>query len=59
VGFLTFWYVVVNDKGQNPVFDFGGFYGKFTTSTIGLYAAISAGAIVLAHLFYRARLARE
>jgi hypothetical protein len=59
VGFLTFWYVVVNDKGQNPIFDFGGFYGKSTTSTIGFYAAISAGAIVLAQLFYRARLARE
>jgi hypothetical protein len=56
--FLTFWYVVVNDKGQNPMLDFAGFYGRFTTTTIALYAAISIAAIVAAQLFYRSRLAR-
>jgi hypothetical protein len=58
VGFLTFWYVVVNDKGANPLLDFAGFYGRFTPNTIALYAAISVIAIVVAQLFYRARLAR-
>jgi ABC-type antimicrobial peptide transport system permease subunit len=58
VVFLTFWYVVVNDKGANPKLDFAGFYGAFTPNTIALYAAISLLAIVLAQLFYRARLER-
>jgi hypothetical protein len=59
VGFLTFWYVVVNDKGASPLLDFAGFYGRFTSATITLYAAISVIAIVVAQLFYRARLARN
>jgi hypothetical protein len=54
--FLTFWYVVVNDKGQNPMLDFAGFYGRFTTTTIALYAGISITAIIVAQVFYRARL---
>lgn len=58
VGFLTFWYVVVNDKGATPKLDFAGFYGRFTPNTIALYAAISVIAIVVAQLFYRARLSR-
>jgi hypothetical protein len=58
VAFLTFWYLVVNDKGMNPKLDFAGFYGRFTPNTIALYAGISVIAIVGAQLFYRARLAR-
>jgi hypothetical protein len=58
VAFLTFWYVVVNDKGISPLLDFAGFYGRFTTTTIVLYAGISVGAIILAQLFYRARVTR-
>jgi hypothetical protein len=58
VGFLTFWYIVVNDKGASPKLDFAGFYGRATTNTIVLYAAISVIAIVIAQLFYRAHLAR-
>jgi hypothetical protein len=58
VGFLTFWYVIVNDKGANPRLDFAGFYGHSTVNTILLYAAISVIALVLAQSFYRARLAR-
>jgi hypothetical protein len=57
VGFLTFWYVVVNDKGVNPMLDFAGFYGQATITTMFLYAALSVAAIALAQLFYRARLA--
>jgi hypothetical protein len=58
VGFLTFWYVVVNDKGANPMLDFAGFYSRPTLNTIALYAAISVIAIMVAQLFYRARLRR-
>jgi hypothetical protein len=58
VGFLTFWYVVVNDNGKNPLLDFAGFYGQFNSTTIFLYAAISVAAIGFAQLLYRARLAR-
>jgi hypothetical protein len=58
VGFLTFWYVVVSDKGRNPMLDFAGFYGQSTRTTMFLYAAISLAAIVLAQFLYRARLAR-
>lgn len=59
VGFLTFWYVVVNDKGANPTLDFAGFYAHSTANIIALYAAISVIALVFAQWFYRARLARQ
>jgi hypothetical protein len=58
VGFLTFWYVVVNDKGTNPKLNFAGFYGHATTRTIVIYAVMSVLALAFAQLFYRARLAR-
>jgi hypothetical protein len=58
VGFLTFWYVVVNDKGANPLLDFAGFYGHGTTTTMFLYGAISVAAVLFAQFFYRVRLAR-
>ena len=58
VGFLTFWYVVVNDKGASPLLDFAGFYDRFTSTTIALYTCISIAAIAVAQIFYRIRLAR-
>jgi hypothetical protein len=58
VGFLTFWYVVVNDKGASPLLDFAGFYGRFTSATIALYVCLSVAAIAIAQIFYRMRLAR-
>jgi hypothetical protein len=58
VGFLTFWYVVVNDRGMNPMLDFAGFYGRATGTTIAIYAVIGVLAIGAAQLFYRVRLAR-
>lgn len=59
VGFLSFWYVVVNDKGLTPLFDFAGFFGHSTTNTIALYAAMSVIALAIAQSFYRVRLARN
>jgi hypothetical protein len=58
VGFLTFWYVVLNDKGASPLLDFAGFYGRFTATTIAVYVCLSIAAIAVAQIFYRARLAR-
>ncbi|HKP03427.1 MAG TPA: hypothetical protein VJU77_08725 [Chthoniobacterales bacterium] len=58
VGFLTFWYVVVNDRGLSPRLDFAGFYGHSTPQTIAIYAGVSVLAVLFAQLFYRARLAR-
>ena len=57
--FLTFWYVVVNDKGASPRVDFAGFYGHSTVNTIALYAGISVVALAVAQLSYRSRLARS
>jgi hypothetical protein len=58
VGFLTFWYVVVNDKGANPMLDFAGFYSRSTPTTIFFYGVMSVVAIGAAQLLYRVRLAR-
>ena len=58
VVFLSFWYLVVNDRGANPWFDFAGFYGRATAGTIAFYAACSITAFVVGLTFYRARLAR-
>jgi hypothetical protein len=58
VGFLTFWYVVVNDKGANPLLDFAGFFGRVSPSTLTFYAVLSVIAIVAAQALYRFRLAR-
>jgi hypothetical protein len=59
VGFLTFWYVVVNDHGINPKLDFAGFYGHSTLPIIAIYAGLSVLAVTVAQLFYRVRLARR
>lgn len=58
VGFLTFWYVVVNDRGANPLLDFAGFYGHASVATILLYVALSVVALAAAEMFYRVRLSR-
>lgn len=56
--FLSFWYLVVNDRGATRWFDFAGFYGAATLPTLALYAALSVAALVAAQIFYRLRLAR-
>ncbi|MEO5720030.1 MAG: hypothetical protein ABIR71_00995, partial [Chthoniobacterales bacterium] len=58
VAFLSFWYVVVNERGASPLLDFAGFYGTATPQTVLLYATISGIAIVAAHVAHRWRLAR-
>ncbi len=56
VVFLSFWYLVVNDKGVHHWFDFAGFYGKADFATICLYLVISAAALTAGQTSYRLRL---
>lgn len=56
VGFLSFWYLVVNDHGTSPWLDFAGFYGSGGVGTLLGYAAASAFAIALAEGSHRLRL---
>jgi hypothetical protein len=56
--FLSFWYLVVNDHGANSWFDFAGFYRGGEPGTMAVYALASIGAVLLAQVFYRARLIR-
>ena len=58
VAFLTFWYVVVNDRGLTSKLDFAGFYGHSTLPIIAMYASLSFLAVIAAQLLHRARLAR-
>lgn len=58
VVFLSFWYVVVNDKGATALPDFAGLYGTATFGTTLVYGAVAVVALLAAQLFHRARLAR-
>lgn len=58
VGFLSFWYVVVNDHGVSPALDFAGFYRAATFRTLALYAILSILIIGVAQMAHRWRLAR-
>jgi len=59
VAFLSFWYVVVNDRGASPLIDFAGFYGTATTATLMLYATLTISAVVAASVAHRWQLARN
>lgn len=59
VVFLSFWYVVVNDKGVNRSLDFAGFFGRATPAVTAAYLAIAAAMLAAAHAFYRWQLSRE
>jgi len=56
--FLSFWYLVVNDRGANPWFDFAGFYRGGDATTMAAYAVTSIGLLFLAQTLFRTRLAR-
>ncbi len=58
VGFLSFWYVIVNDHGASPSLDFAGFYGAGTLRTCVVYASIGTIAVIIAQFAHRWRLAR-
>jgi hypothetical protein len=56
--FLSFWYLVVNDRGATPLLDFAGFYGTASRQTILLYLTLSIAGLAVAEIFHRARLRR-
>jgi hypothetical protein len=59
VGFLTFWYVVMSDKGATPSIDFAGWFGAPTGPVLLAYAAASVALLIVADLFHRNELARR
>jgi hypothetical protein len=59
VVFLSFWYVVINDRGATRALDFAGFYGKATPVVAAAYVAIGLGLLIVAQLVYALRLRRE
>ncbi|MFL6583341.1 MAG: hypothetical protein ACJ8KU_02355 [Chthoniobacterales bacterium] len=59
VAFLSFWYLVVNDKGASPLLDFAGFYGTATPRTVITYGVLAALCAIGAQVAHNARLARS
>jgi hypothetical protein len=58
VVFLTFWYVVMSDKGASPALDFAGFFGTTTVAVMLGYLAGAFGALAAAEGFHAVRLRR-
>ena len=56
VFFLSFWYVVVNDKGQTPALDFAGFFATPALRVTAMYAMIALVLVAAAEAVHRARL---
>jgi hypothetical protein len=56
--FLTFWYIVVNDKAATPSLNFGGIHGPSPPEVIATYAVIGFAAVILADRYYAWRLHR-
>jgi hypothetical protein len=59
VGFLTFWYVIMNDQGKSPALDFAGWFGSTTPAVTIAYAAAALAALTLAQLYHMAELRRR
>ena len=55
--FLTFWYVVVNDRGTAAL-NFGGVHGLPQPNVTAAYAGIAIAAVAIAQGFYAMRLRR-
>ncbi len=59
VGFLTYWYIALNDKGMSPSLDFAGWFGTATPAVLTGYAAASLALLASAELFHRWELRRR
>jgi hypothetical protein len=59
VSFLFFLYLVMNDGGQNPGFDFAGWFNRATPYVTGVYAVVSVMFIASAQTFYKFQLKRN
>jgi hypothetical protein len=57
--FLTFWYIVVNDKGKTAALDFAGFGGVATPEVAVSYLVVSMVALAGAEAFHRIDLRRN
>ena len=57
--FLSFWYVVVNDKGASAMLDFAGFYRSASPATMMLYLAIGAASVIAALIAHSQKLRRS
>ena len=56
--FLSFWYVVVSDRGATPVLDFAGLYGTPAPAVTAAYAALAVLLLLAAAAVHRVRLRR-
>lgn len=54
--FLSFWYVVVNDRGATPALDFAGLYGTPAFAVTGSYVALAVLLLLGAEAVHRSRL---
>jgi hypothetical protein len=59
VVFLSFWYLVVNDRGKTAALDFAGFYGSATAGITAAYGVAAVVALTAAHLFHAAQSRRS
>jgi hypothetical protein len=57
VVFLTFWYVVINDRGATKSLDFAGFFSTPSIAVMLMYAGIAVALIAAAEVVHRTRLA--
>src|SRR4029079_15743253 len=55
--FLTFWYVVMNDKGMTRALDFAGFFGKANNAVMATYGVAALLLLAAAQVAHRRRLA--
>jgi hypothetical protein len=59
VGFLTFWYIALNDKGATHGLDFADWFGRNTPSVAIAYAGVALALLILAQLFHTWELRRK
>ncbi|HEX6088114.1 MAG TPA: hypothetical protein VF266_26525, partial [Thermoanaerobaculia bacterium] len=59
VGFLSFWYIAVQDRGASPEFDFAGWFGTATPAIIAAYAGSALLLLAAAQLFHAHELRRR
>jgi ABC-type multidrug transport system permease subunit len=59
VGFLTFWYIALSDKGATPALDFAGWFGKTTPAVVAAYAAVTLALLAAAQVFHASDLRRR
>ncbi|HET7434805.1 MAG TPA: hypothetical protein VFN10_08860 [Thermoanaerobaculia bacterium] len=59
VGFLSFWYIVTQDRGASPAMDFAGWYTTPAPAVLASYALASLALLAAAHAFHLRELRRR